>query len=79
MGGRILTLTAINLVQEVEQAGGHLEVTGERLKVRAPKPLPDELVAALRAHKREIIGCLATASPIALAARSHTISGTILR
>jgi hypothetical protein len=68
MGGRILTLAAINLVQEVEQAGGQLEVAGERLKIRAPTPLPRPLVDALRERKADVIDFLAARGREAAAA-----------
>ena len=72
-----MTLAALDLVREVEQAGGQLQASGGRLKVRAPKPLPDELVAALRARKPEIIDCLAVGSPMAPAARPDDDAPTV--
>lgn len=51
-------MTADSLIARVEAAGGHLEPRGDRLRVQAPKPLPDELVEALRQHKLEILARL---------------------
>ncbi len=61
---------AIDLLDEVERAGGYLEARGDRLKVRAPKALPDDLVIALRQHRAEIINFLAAAPTVAPAATS---------
>ncbi len=51
--------TALALVHEVEAAGGRLEAREGRLRVTAPEPLPDALVASLRRHKPALIALLA--------------------
>lgn len=47
-----------DLLAEVERYGGRLILDGENVKVRAPAPLPDELMARLRAHKAELLQVL---------------------
>ena len=47
-----------DLLAQVHSAGGQIMMVEHRLKVRAPEPLPDELVADLRRHKAEIIALL---------------------
>ena len=42
----------------VRAAGGRVLMVEDRLKVRAPLPLPDELVAELRLHKAEVLAFL---------------------
>ena len=51
---------AQKLIDEVESAGGVVQVDGGRLKLSAPAPLPDDLVQKLRDHKPEVIEFLAT-------------------
>ena len=47
------------LIRNVKAAGGHLTANGDRLRVSAPTPLPDALVAELRQHKQEVLKHLA--------------------
>ncbi len=50
---------AIELVHEVEAAGGHLiPLDDGRLRVTAPEPLPEELVDRIRQNKPEVIEIL---------------------
>ncbi len=51
-------MQAAELIRTVEQAGGHLEPDGDGLVVEAPKPLPESIMTALRAHKAEVIDFL---------------------
>ena len=50
--------TAIDLLAHVEAAGGIAEVRGETLHLSAPEPLSDDLMEALREHKRNVMGIL---------------------
>ena len=47
------------LIQEVHAAGGQLHQRGERLTVRAARPLDERLVADLRARKADVLAFLA--------------------
>ena len=58
MAGAHLML-ATDLIRAVEQAGGHLEPDGDDLVVEAPEPLPEPIMAGLRAHKAEVLVALA--------------------
>ena len=51
------------LVAAVRSAGGEVQVVGEVLRLRAPRPLPDMLVEALRRHKAEVIELLTGGPP----------------
>ena len=50
--------TAPNLLAQVEAAGGTIEVHADKLRLKAPRPLPDDLLDDLRARKAEIIALL---------------------
>ena len=49
---------APDIITQVHVAGGRIMMIQDRLRVRAPSPLPDELVANLRQHKAEIMALL---------------------
>ena len=49
---------ALELVHEVESVGRTIAVSGDKLKLRAPEPLPDDLVSELRLHKAEVLKLL---------------------
>jgi len=51
---------ARKLINEVESAGGVIQVYDGRLSLSAPNPLPDKLVQELKNHKPEVIEFLAT-------------------
>ena len=53
------------LIQAVHEAGGRLHPMGDRLKVRAPRPLADDLISELRAHKPALLAFLANQQPAA--------------
>lgn len=55
-------MNAQALLEQVHTAGGHIEVNGDALKLVAPKRLPDDLVASLRAHKPELLALLKDAT-----------------
>ncbi len=47
-----------DLLVRIREAGGTLEPRDDRLRVRAPEPLPDTLLEELRAHKAEVLAYL---------------------
>jgi hypothetical protein len=47
-----------DIIVQVRAAGGRVMIIEDRLKVRAPLPLPDKLVAELRLHKAEVLAFL---------------------
>ncbi len=47
-----------DIIAQVRAAGGRVVMIEDRLKVRAPLPLPDKLVAELRLHKAEVMAFL---------------------
>ena len=51
-------MNAAELLAEVTQRGGRLLPNGDRLRVEAPEPLPDDLLDRLRAHKPELLALL---------------------
>jgi hypothetical protein len=58
MEGRTVSAGVAEIVREVADAGGRLAVAGDRIRVSAPRPLPDRLVDALRRRKGEVIAYL---------------------
>jgi hypothetical protein len=55
-------MKAALLLAEARRVGACFAANGGRLVVEAPAPLPDDLVAALREHKRELLALLMVAS-----------------
>ncbi len=49
---------APDIITQVRAAGGRIMIIEDRLKVRAPLPLSDKLVAELRLHKAEVMAFL---------------------
>ena len=49
------------LVQRVQEAGGHVDVRGDRVRVTAPAQLPQTLMVELRAQKADIVRLFASA------------------
>ena len=47
-----------DIIVQVRAAGGRIMIIEDRLKVRAPLPLSDKLVAELRLHKAEVMAFL---------------------
>jgi hypothetical protein len=47
-------LTPTELLEQVEAHGGALHLTGDRLKVRAPQPLPAPVMEAVRSHREDL-------------------------
>jgi hypothetical protein len=56
-------MTAAPVIEAVRRAGGRILVRGEHLRLCAPVPLPDTLIAEVRQHKAEILDLLGTAAP----------------
>ena len=48
-------MSAVPLIEAVQRAGGAIILRGDRLRLSAPEPLPDNLLEELRAHKAELI------------------------
>ena len=66
---------AAQLLDQVRAAGGTVEINDGKVRLRAPSPLPDELVDALRSRKAEIIGLLTTEHASRIAARWGDLAG----
>ncbi len=60
---------AHDLLRQVEAVGGLAEARGGKLRLTAPRPLPDELIDELRQHKAEVLAVLRPAG-----ADAHTIA-----
>jgi hypothetical protein len=56
------------IIAQVLDAGGHIAVDGTDLVLTAPRPLPDDLLAQIREHKRSILDALAGPDPLSPAA-----------
>jgi TubC N-terminal docking domain len=48
-------MSALPLIEAVERAGGAIALRGDRLRLSAPEPLPENLLEELRAHKAEVL------------------------
>jgi hypothetical protein len=48
-------VSALPLIEAVQRAGGAITLQGDRLRLSAPEPLPENLVQELRSHKTEVI------------------------
>jgi hypothetical protein len=57
-------VTAAPVIEAVRRAGGRILVRGDHLRLSAPVPLPDGLIAEVRQHKAEILDLLGTAAPV---------------
>src|SRR5918996_6172164 len=51
-------MSALPLIQAVQRAGGAITLRGDRLRLSAPEPLPENLLEELRTHKAEVIDYL---------------------
>ncbi len=49
---------AHDLLRQVEAVGGLAEARGGKLRLKASRPLPEELMNALRRHKAEVLAAL---------------------
>ena len=48
-------MSAVPLIEAVQRAGGAITLRGDRLRLSAPEPLPENLLEELRAHKAEVL------------------------
>jgi hypothetical protein len=60
-------MSALPLIEAVHRAGAAITLRGDRLRLSAPAPLPENLLEELRAHKAEVIDHLQHARPTKLA------------
>ena len=51
-------MNALEVIREVEARGGKLVLDGDQLKLKAPQPLPDEIMAAVSEQKATIMTTL---------------------
>jgi TubC N-terminal docking domain len=58
-----MTAPTLDLLREVSKAGGTVGLEGDMLRLSAPEPLPDDLLARLRQHKAEIVALLSATEP----------------
>jgi hypothetical protein len=56
-------MSALPLIEALQRAGGAISLQGDRLRLSAPKPLPETLLQELRARKAELIDHLQHARP----------------
>ena len=59
-------MSACPLLEAVQRAGGAITLEGDRLRLSAPEPLPEDLLRELRVHKAEVIDHLRHAREAAL-------------
>jgi hypothetical protein len=48
-------MSALPLIEAVQRAGGAITLQGDRLRLSAPEPLPENLLQELRTRKAEVI------------------------
>ena len=48
-------MSAVPLIEAVQRAGGAIALQGDRLRLSAAKPLPQELLEEVRLHKTDLI------------------------
>jgi TubC N-terminal docking domain len=60
-------VSALPLIEAVQRAGGAITLQGDRLRLSAPDPLPENLLQELRLHKAELIDHLHQAGQAGLA------------
>jgi hypothetical protein len=58
--------TIAGLLERVRAVGGDVELRGGSPWLRAPAPLPDDLIAALRARKAEVVAVLSGGEPMSV-------------
>ena len=59
-------MNAAELIHQVEALGGRLRPRGDRLRMEAPRALPDTLIDELRQHKGEVMALLEGAAVSAI-------------
>jgi hypothetical protein len=55
-------MSALPLIEAVRRAGGTIALQGDRLRLSAPEPLPQELLEEVRLHKADLIDQLRCAA-----------------
>ena len=58
-----MTGVVLDLLRQVTEAGGTVQLAGDALRLLASEPLPDDLRARVRQHKAEIVALLSAAEP----------------
>ena len=61
-------MNALDVIRQVQTHGGQLVLAKGSLRVRAPEPLPDEVMAALAEHKATVM--VALGAPLDVVAAS---------
>ena len=56
-------MSALPLIEAVQRAGGAITLQGDRLRLSAPEPLPENLLQELRTRKAEVIDHLRRPRP----------------
>jgi hypothetical protein len=56
-------MSALRLIEAVQRAGGAITLQGDRLRLSAAEPLPQELLEEVRLHKADLIDQLRCAAP----------------
>ncbi len=51
-------MSAAEIIHEIHQLSGSITVNQNHLKLRAPNPLPDDLVARVKVHKPDLLRLL---------------------
>jgi hypothetical protein len=59
-------MSAVPLIEAVQRAGGTITLQGDRLRLSAPEPLPENILLELRVHKADVIAYLQRARPSGL-------------
>ena len=57
-------MSALGLIEQARAFGAELVPMGSTLRIRTRRPLPDDLVAALRMHKAEVLAALSTSETV---------------
>ena len=48
-------MNAAQILHDIEAAGGHISPNGDKIKLTAPKPLPADLIQAIKDNKAEVL------------------------
>ena len=64
-------MNALDVIRQVQTHGGQLVLADGSLRVRAPEPLPDDVMAALAEHKASVM--------VALGASLDVVAASVLQ